>query len=100
MSPFDPAVRSLRRRLAAFLVLRRALGLLALWLFLWGTAVLILRVSAGLSSLTLLWGLAAVPLLLAVATLMALRQGPRRGRPGAPPGRRGGVGGVLMGGGG
>jgi hypothetical protein len=96
MSPFDPAVRSLRRRLAAFLVLRRALALLALWLFLWGTAVLILRVSAGLSPLTLLWGLAAAPLFLALAAFLALRQVPGRTALCAALDRSGGCGGLLM----
>src|SRR5437016_13103962 len=96
MSPFDPAIRSLRRRLAAFLFLRRALALLALWLFLWGTAVLILRVSAGLSPLTLLWGLAAAPPLFAVAALLALRQVPGRAALCAALDRSGGCGGLLM----
>jgi hypothetical protein len=96
MSPFDHAVRSLRRRIAAFLVLRRALALLALWLFLWGTAVLVLRVGAGLSPLTLLWGLAAVPLLLTAAALLSLRQVPGRAALCAALDRSGGCGGLLM----
>jgi hypothetical protein len=96
MSPFDPAVRSLRRRLAAVLVLRRALALLALWLFLWGTAVLVLRVGAGLSPLTLLWGLAAAPLFLAAAAMLALRHVPGRAALCAALDRSGGCGGLLM----
>jgi hypothetical protein len=96
MSPFDLAIRCLRRRIAAFLVLRRALALLALWLFLWGTAVLVLRVGAGLSPLVLLWGLAAVPVLLAAAVLLALRQVPGRAALCAALDRSGGCGGLLM----
>ncbi len=96
MSPFDAAVRSLRRRITAFLVLRRALVLLALWLFLWGTAVLVLRVGVGLSPLTLLWGLVAVPLVVAVAALLALRQVPGRIALCAALDRSGRCGGLLM----
>src|SRR5437868_4347771 len=96
MSPFDPAVRSLRRRLAAVLVLRRALALLTVWLFLWGTAVLVLRVGAGLSPLALLWGLAAAPGFLAAAALLAARQVPGRAALCAALDRSGGCGGLLM----
>ncbi len=96
MSPFDPAIRSLRRRIAALLFLRRALMLLALWLFLWGTAVLILRASAGLSPIALLWGLAAAPLFLSVAAVLAVRQVPGRAALCAALDRSGGCGGLLM----
>src|SRR5947209_5360570 len=96
MSPFDPAIRSLRRRIAALLVLRRALTLLALWLFLWGTAVLVVRASAGLSPLTLLWGLAAAPLFLTAAAVPALRQVPGRAALCAALDHSGGCGGLLM----
>ena len=56
----------------------------------------VLRVEHGLAPLTLLWGVVGVPLVLAAAALLALRQIPGRAALCAALDRSGGCGGLLM----
>jgi hypothetical protein len=76
MTAHEQAVRQFGRRLAVLLVWRQALGLLTLWLFLWGTAVLALRAALATPRLPLLWGLAGVVPCAAAAFLLARRSFP------------------------
>ncbi len=95
-SPHEKIVRHLQQRLGALLVLRKALAYLTLWCFIWGTGVVILRVAASAPPEMLLWGLAVVPLVLAAALVMALRELPSPVLLRAVLDRAGGYGGMLM----
>jgi hypothetical protein len=96
MSSQDLAVRTFRRRLAALLLGRQAVGLTALWLFVWGCAVIALRAAAGVDRLPLLWGLAGLPVCLVFAWLIARRQVPGVAAVRALLDRVGHCGGLLM----
>ena len=75
-SPEDFAVSRFRLRLAMMLTLRQALAALALWAFLWGTAVLALRGALETPRRPLLWGLAGAPLAVLAAYFLARRKFP------------------------
>jgi hypothetical protein len=92
----DRAIEQFRRRLGALLLLRHALAALTVWAFLWGTAVLALRGALSVPRLPLLWGLAAAPLALIPAFLLARRQLPARSAVRAVLDRHGRCGGLLM----
>jgi hypothetical protein len=96
MTTQDLAIQSFRRRLAALLVCRQALGLATVWLFLWGTAVLALRASLGTPELPLLWGLAGLLPCVAAAWLLGSRQVPRVAAVRALLDRESHAGGLLM----
>jgi len=96
MSAHEKTVTGLRQRVGLVLFLKHALAMLTAWLFLWGTAVLIVRLTLELSPLVLLWGLAAVPLLLALALRAALRRLPSATAVRAVLDRAGHCGGLLM----
>ena len=76
MPDHDQIVRQFTRRLAGRLILARAIAAVTLWLFLWGTGVLVLRVSQGTSAMILAWGAAGLPVVVAAAVWSALRQLP------------------------
>src|SRR5438045_958522 len=92
----DYAIRRLRWRLAGLLLLRQAVTFVAAYLFLWGTAALVLRVTAATAPAPLLWGLAALPLVLAAAIVPVRRQLPKPAVLRAVLDRAGGCGGLLM----
>jgi hypothetical protein len=96
MTAHEQAARSLRRRLALVLLLKHALVFLTAWAFLWGTVVLVLRLTAGTSPLVLLWGLAAMPVLAALAVLPARRRLPAATAVRAVLDRASGCGGMLL----
>jgi hypothetical protein len=96
MNPSDKAILILRRRIAWRLLLKYVLAFVTAWLFAWGTAVLVLRLTAGTSPLVLLWGLVPVLLLAGLAALPALRRLPPSGTLRALLDRAGGCGGLLM----
>jgi hypothetical protein len=96
MKSWETAIAQLRRRLAGYLILKNALTAITAWLFFWGTGILVLRVAFQASSLLLLWGLTAVPLLLAAAMVWALRQVPERAKVAAFLDSRSGCGGLLL----
>jgi hypothetical protein len=96
MNPLESAITRLREHLAALLILRKALAFLAIWLFIWGTGVIVLRVAFETSSIDLLWGLLAAPLVVAVAAVAGLRELPRRTQLRAVLDKAGGCGGLLM----
>jgi hypothetical protein len=96
MTTQDLAIRSFRKRLAAVLVCRQALGLATVWLFVWGTVVLALRAALAISPLPLLWGLAGLLPCVAGGWLLARRQVPRAAAVRALLDREGRCGGLLM----
>jgi hypothetical protein len=85
-----------RSLIAALLVTRQVAGMLALWLFLWGTVVVVLRVTLRVAPLDLLWGLAVVPLLVVLAAFLALRRVPPASAIRALLDRWSGAGGLLV----
>jgi hypothetical protein len=92
----DKAISGLRRQIGLVLFLKQALSVLTVWAFVWGTAVLVLRLTVGASPLELLWGLAPVPALLGLAVLPVRRGLPSRVAVRAVLDRASGCGGVLM----
>jgi len=71
------AVQSFQNRVVLFLFLKFSLGLLTLWVFLFGVGVLILRAGFDTPFETLLWGFGGLPLSLALALALALREKPK-----------------------
>jgi hypothetical protein len=96
MTTHDKAIRRFRLTLAALLVLKHALAFLTVWAFLWGTGVLALRAGLGVPRPPLLWGLAAAPLALVPALVLALRRLPSRSAVRAAVDHSSGCGGLLM----
>jgi hypothetical protein len=96
MQSWDNAIAQIQRRLAAFLILKSAVATITVWLFLWGTGILILRVAFQTSPWLLLWGLAAVPVLMAAAVVWAIRRVPARAGVAAFLDSRNGCGGLLV----
>jgi hypothetical protein len=96
MHPLEKNLRRLRLRLAVVLALRKATTLLALWCFAWGTGVVVLRVAAAFSSWQLLWGAAALPFVVLIAVVLALREVPSATALRAVLDRAAGCGGLLM----
>jgi hypothetical protein len=96
MNVHEQVLRRLRRRIAALLILKHAVTFLTAWAFAWGTAVLVLRVTLAFSPLDLLWGLAAVPVLLALAAVLALRRLPSASAVRAVLDKASGCGGLLL----
>ena len=96
MSEPEKVIDRLRFRLAGLLVLKHGVRLLTAWAFLWGAAVLVLRATRGTPSLPLLWGLAAAPLAVLPALVLAPRRLPGRTAVRALLDRRSGCGGLLM----
>lgn len=72
----DQLIRQFRSRLTFLYTVKSFLLLATLWAFVWGSTVLALRVAVGSPREPLLWGLAAVPLLILLALWMARRQLP------------------------
>jgi hypothetical protein len=72
----EQLIRSLRRQIAAVLILKHALLWLAAGAFVWGTFVIVWRVATGAATEELWWGLAAAPVLAIAAGVLALRQVP------------------------
>jgi hypothetical protein len=85
-----------RLRLALLLLLKYSLGPLTLYTFLWGIAVLVLRVTLSTPTNLLLAGLAGVPLLLAAGLVRALRRLPSAQAVRALADRQGRHGGLLL----
>lgn len=71
------AVTSLKRRIAAILYLRQALVWLAVWCVIWGVGGLVARFAFEVRPSKLIWGAAALPLVVAAAILHARRLRPR-----------------------
>jgi hypothetical protein len=72
-SVHDEAIRQFRRTLKSLLALRLGVILLTAWAFSWGAIVLVARAMLAVPRTPLLWGAAALPLLL-VATLWHVRR--------------------------
>jgi len=72
----DRAVRAFLRKATTTLALRHALKWSAAWLFFWGLVVLLLRAAFGADALPLVWGLAALAVILAAALAAAVRRRP------------------------
>src|SRR5260370_33491419 len=96
MNSWDKAIAQVRLRLAAFLFIKNGMARITVWLFLWGTGILILRVAFQASPWLLLWGLAAVPVLTLAAVIGALRKVPGREGVAAFLDSSNGCGGLLL----
>lgn len=96
MTVYEHTIARLRRHIGVLLVVRQAALLLAAWAFVWGIAVVVLRVTLGVAPLELLWGLLGVPILVVVAAVLALRQLPASGTLRALVDRASGAGGMLL----
>lgn len=74
------AVGQLRKRLVELYLLKYGLAALTVWAFLYGTAVLALRGAIDVPRLSLIWGLASLPLALVPAVMLAWRRIPAQQR--------------------
>lgn len=83
-------------RLASWLILRRAVAAITLWGFIWGTGVLVLRVAFSTPLTPLLYGAIGIPVVVAAAVWLALRQVPNLSSIRAIVDRHGQFGGLLM----
>jgi hypothetical protein len=99
MATSDKAIRTFSRRLTGLLILKQGLVLATIWCFLWGTAVLVLRASAGVQRLPLVWGAAGLLVCLAAAVVRARRHRPALDAVRALLDEHGRCGGLLMAGG-
>ncbi len=91
----DQAIDQFRHRLAGLLILKHLLTALTVWEFLAGSLVLALRF-LGVSSLTLLWGLATLVIAVVPAVWLACRRLPGRAAVRAVLDRHSHCGGLLM----
>jgi hypothetical protein len=89
-------INRLRRHVGAILVLKRVLGWLTLWCFLWGTVVLVSRILLAEIPAWLWWGLGIGPLVAIVAGWFALGRLPSRSAFRALVDQIGHCGGLLM----
>jgi len=96
MSHDEQLVARFYQHLARWFILRQSVGAVTGWAFLWGTAILILKVTWGISLLTLLWGAIGFPIALGLAVWVAIRQLPDRSAVRAMLDARGKCGGLLM----
>jgi hypothetical protein len=78
MSHDEQLVGTFYRRLVLWCVLRQSVAAVTAWVFLWGTAVLALKVTQGTSPSTLLWGALGLPLAVGAAAWVTLRRPPDR----------------------
>lgn len=93
---YDQVIASLHRQLAAVLILKQALLWLAGWTFLWGTFVIVWRVTVGPPESEIWWGLAAVPVITIIAGIVAVRRLPSRDKLRAVVDRTSHAGGLVM----
>ena len=96
MTHQDRAIQHFRRKLGLLLLVRQALGYLAVYAFLWGTAVLVLRVTLAMPQLPLLAGFAGLPLIILAAWWGSWRRLPSGAGVRALLDQRGNCGGLLM----
>ena len=72
MEMTERAVKQLRSQLAMLLLLQYSLVAMAIWGFIWGVAVLVLRITVHLAPLTLLWGACGLLAAVVIAVFVAL----------------------------
>ncbi len=96
MQDHDHSVRRLRQKIAFVLSCKYAVGLATVWAFVWGTVVLVLCAELGASRLILLWGLAGLPVAVAIGVAVALRRLPALSTLRAMLDERSHCGGLLM----
>ncbi|MCI0376728.1 MAG: hypothetical protein L0215_03905 [Gemmataceae bacterium] len=92
----ETLIQRLRWRIGGLLALRNALGIAALWAFLWGAVVLVCRVVLEERAGWLWWGLWTLPLAVVPAILWAHSQVPSASRLRAVVDRTSHCGGLLM----
>ena len=90
------AIRKFRIKMAALLILRKALFVATAWGLLWGTVVIVLRAAIGMPRLPLLAGGAALILAIGWAVAAALRQLPGRSAVRASLDKHSESGGLMM----
>ena len=90
------AIRKFRIKMAALLILRKALFVTTAWGLLWGTVVIVLRAAIGMPRLPLLAGGAALILAIGWAVAAALRQLPGRSAVRASLDKHSESGGLMM----
>jgi hypothetical protein len=78
MNADERAIKEFTFRFAALLALRLAVGFMTAWGFVWGMAVLVLRVAAGTPRSLLLWGLLGVVPAVGLGIILSRRRLPRR----------------------
>lgn len=77
MDTHDEAIGEFKSKVAWLFFLKFFLGIAAVWLFAWGTSVLVLRAAAGVPRVQLLWGFLGLGPVLFLAGLAARRRMPK-----------------------
>jgi hypothetical protein len=96
MDKVAKSIRTFRYRARAVLFLRNSLGLLTVWCFIWGAAVVLLRAAGGVERIYLLWGLAGFIPALGGAWYISRHNVPDAPTVRALLDREGGGGGLIM----
>lgn len=90
------AIDDFRLRLGLLYLLKYGLAALAVWAFIYGSAILALRGGLGFSRLDVLWGIASLPLVGVVAGYLAWRRLPTSDKVRVVLDQHGRCGGLLM----
>lgn len=96
MKAHNEVVHDFQWKLASRYALKNSLHYLAVWGFVWGTIVMVLRASMGISSPEILWGFSAVFFIVALAIFVAVQNLPSRESILALVDRQNQCGGLLM----
>ncbi|MBN9524393.1 hypothetical protein J0H58_38745 [bacterium] len=96
MTDHDRLTGQFRRRVAGLLALKNVVAAATVWLFLWGTAVLLLRATQGTPNPWLAWGVVGVLAAAGVGVWAARRRLPDPAAVRAFLDRQAGCGGLLM----
>lgn len=96
MNADNKTIQRFRFKMAMVLILRRTLTVTTVWGLVWGTAIIVLRASIGMSSLILFSGGVGLILAIVCGVLLGLRQIPTRTTLRASLDKYSGAGGLVM----
>ena len=96
MNTENKTIRKFRIKMAALLILKKTLAVVTVWGLIWGTGVIVLRATIGMSPLTLLTGVIGLIVAIGYAVVLALRQIPTRTALRASLDKHSGAGGLMM----
>lgn len=96
MNTDKKTIRKFRTKMAALLILKKALAVATVWGLVWGTVVIVLRAVIGMPPLTLWAGVMGLMFAIGCAVVLALRQLPTRTALRASLDKHSGAGGLMM----
>ena len=96
MNTDDRVIRKFRTKMAALLILKKTLAIVTVGCLIWGTVVIVIRATIGLSHLPLLIGSIGLILAIGCAVVLTLRQIPTRTALRATLDKHSAAGGLMM----